>query len=234
MALSQPFDRVSRTKPRADSRRKGVDAVPARGEQPHHQAGGGAANGCQLHPKMFVFFDRLTNTKRFEVKPAPDGSLPADEAIGLLAMQCVVRGQSPGDFRVMISVEEDLIDGLVPRTRTLIENCLATALPIHVSQRQQEVLRGILRNHSNKEIANTLNVAERTVKFHVSALLQKFHVQGRVALMQKAADILSSEKVPALEMPVASVSAGPPVATLHHSSVPPRLLQLAASDRRAR
>src|SRR5271156_3734327 len=154
----------------------------------------------QVHPKMFVFFDRATNTKRFEVKASPDGSLPAEQAISLLAMQCVVRGQSPSDFRVMVSVGENLMDGLLPRTKKLIQYCMATVLPIHISQRQQEVLRGILQNHSNKQIAETLNVAERTVKFHVSALLQKFHVHGRVGLMQKASDLLSSERVPVLDM----------------------------------
>ena len=49
-----------------------------------------------LHPKAFVFLDRSTGTKRFEVNPGSDGSLPVEEAINLLAMPCVVRGQLPG------------------------------------------------------------------------------------------------------------------------------------------
>ena len=183
---------------------------------------------------MFVFFDRRTNTKRFEVKARPDGTLPSGEAVGLLAMQCAVRGQSPRDFRVMLSVEEDLIGALAPRALKLIEHCMATALPVHVSQRQQEVLRGVLQNHSNKEIAKNLNIAERTIKFHVSALLHKFHVPGRVALMQKAVDILASEKVPVLEMPAARTSAAVPGRALSRGAGRPKLLRLAVSERRSR
>ena len=89
------------------------------------------ASSFQVHPKVFVFFDRLTNTKRFEVKAGPDGSLPVEQAISLLAMQCVVRGQSPGDFRVLVSTGENLLDGLMPRTKKLIQHCMATVLPIH-------------------------------------------------------------------------------------------------------
>jgi DNA-binding NarL/FixJ family response regulator len=193
------------------------------------------ARSYQVHPKVFVFFDRLTNTKRFEVKAGPDGSLPVEQAISLLAMQCVVRGQSPGDFRVLVSTGENLLDGLMPRTKKLIQHCMATVLPIHISQRQQEVLRGILQNHSNKEIAGTLNVAERTVKFHVSALLQKFHVQGRVGLMQKASDMLSLEKIPPQDVPsVLAPVAVPRSPRPNGSSLPPKLLQLAASERRTR
>src|ERR1700722_15826495 len=105
---------------------------------------------------MFVFFDKATNTKRFEIKAKADGSLPSDQAVNLLALQCVARGQAPSDFRVMVSVGENLMDGLRARTRKLVQDCMATALPLHISQRQQEVLRGILQNHSNKEIAATI------------------------------------------------------------------------------
>jgi DNA-binding NarL/FixJ family response regulator len=38
---------------------------------------------------------------------------------------------------------------------------MSTVLPMHISQRQQEVLRGIIQNLSNKEIASKLNLAER-------------------------------------------------------------------------
>jgi len=56
------------------------------------------------------------------------------------------------------------------------------------------VLDCILQSHSNKEIAAKLNVAERTVKFHVSSLLAKFGVADRVALSREA----SLGRMPAL------------------------------------
>ena len=51
--------------------------------------------------------------------------------------------------------------------------------PTSLSRREQDVLDALLQNLSNKEIASRLDIAERTVKFHVSNLLAKFHVQRR-------------------------------------------------------
>ena len=52
-----------------------------------------------------------------------------------------------------------------------------------LSRREQEVLDSLLENLSNKEIASKLNIAERTVKFHVSNLLSKFGVRRRADLI---------------------------------------------------
>ena len=51
--------------------------------------------------------------------------------------------------------------------------------PTSISRREQDVLDALLQNLSNKEIAARLDIAERTVKFHVSNLLVKFRVQRR-------------------------------------------------------
>src|SRR4029077_5382932 len=53
----------------------------------------------------------------------------------------------------------------------------------NLSRREQEVLDSLLENLSNKEIASKLNIAERTVKFHVSNLLNKFGVRRRADLI---------------------------------------------------
>jgi DNA-binding CsgD family transcriptional regulator len=39
---------------------------------------------------------------------------------------------------------------------------------------------------SNKEIANELGLSERTVKFHLCSLFEKFRVKGRIALVEAA------------------------------------------------
>jgi len=52
-----------------------------------------------------------------------------------------------------------------------------------LSRREQEVLDPLLENLANKEIANKLNISERTVKFHVSNLLNKFGVRRRADLI---------------------------------------------------
>jgi DNA-binding CsgD family transcriptional regulator len=52
-----------------------------------------------------------------------------------------------------------------------------------LSRREQEALDSLLENLSNKEIASKLHISERTVKFHVSNLLQKFGVRRRADLI---------------------------------------------------
>lgn len=161
-------------------------------------------NGFAVQPKMFVFFDKKTGAPRFEVKADADGRMPVDQVVGLLAMNCMVRGQTPKDYAVMVSAGENLLAGVARRAKKLIEASVALNTPVQLSHRQQEVLRGVMENLSNKEIAARLNFSERTAKFHVSALLGKFNVQSRVLLMKTAADLLAAGRL----------SSGGPVATM--------------------
>jgi DNA-binding CsgD family transcriptional regulator len=152
----------------------------------------GARKRLAVYPKTFIFFDRTTRTQRFEVKAQADGSIPADEAASLLAMHCVLRGQTPKDFGAMVAVGDELLSGLARRATRLIDACVAMQSTISLSRRQHEVLRAVLKNLSNKEIGHQLYISVRTVKFHVSALLTKFGVSGRSALASKTADLMSA------------------------------------------
>jgi len=58
---------------------------------------------------------------------------------------------------------------------------------ITLTPREKQVLEGILRQQQNKEIAASVGICERTVKYHVSALLLKFGVKGRGELIEKLA-----------------------------------------------
>jgi two-component system nitrate/nitrite response regulator NarL len=49
-----------------------------------------------------------------------------------------------------------------------------------LSPREQDILRGIARGQSNKEIARALGIAETTVKIHVQHVLRKLDVSSRV------------------------------------------------------
>ncbi len=49
-----------------------------------------------------------------------------------------------------------------------------------LSPRELDILRGIARGESNKEIARTLGIAETTVKVHVQNVLRKLDVSSRV------------------------------------------------------
>ena len=52
-----------------------------------------------------------------------------------------------------------------------------------LSERERDVLRLVADGLSNKQIARRLSIAERTVKFHVSNLLNKFGVRRRADLI---------------------------------------------------
>jgi DNA-binding CsgD family transcriptional regulator len=109
---------------------------------------------------------------------------------GLLAMQCLVRGQNPNDFQVLVPAEEDLMGRLVSRAEELLEEGRSIACPASLSPRQREVLHSVLSNRANKEIACKLNITVRTVKFHISTLLSKFGVETRSELARRAAGFM--------------------------------------------
>jgi two-component system nitrate/nitrite response regulator NarL len=46
--------------------------------------------------------------------------------------------------------------------------------------REREIVRGLTRGESNKQIARDLGVAESTVKIHVQNILKKLNLASRV------------------------------------------------------
>jgi two-component system nitrate/nitrite response regulator NarL len=48
-----------------------------------------------------------------------------------------------------------------------------------LSQREEQVLRGLVKGHSNKVIARTYQVAEATIKVHMKSILRKIRVANR-------------------------------------------------------
>jgi DNA-binding NarL/FixJ family response regulator len=55
-----------------------------------------------------------------------------------------------------------------------------------LTPRQQEVLELVAQGTTNKEIARALYVSEATVKYHVSQILERLHLQSRYQLAQYA------------------------------------------------
>lgn len=60
---------------------------------------------------------------------------------------------------------------------------METAMP-RLTKREAETLQGIVRRKSNKDLAAQLGICERTVKAHVSTLLEKFHLHSRLDLRE--------------------------------------------------
>ena len=135
---------------------------------------------------VFFFYEKNTGVAHFNVEAGPDGRFPVDQAAGLLAMHCMVRGQSPSDYVVMVQADDELLEGLTEKAAKLLEAGKSVHSKVSLTRREEEVLSGLMKSLANKEIAANLNLSERTVKFHVSSLLAKFRVRGRMELVREA------------------------------------------------
>ena len=85
-----------------------------------------------------------------------------------------------GGFWVPRSVLSGFVDSVLAGSHS---RRLKVDSAADLSRREQEVLNSLLENLANKEIGNKLNISERTVKFHVSNLLNKFGVRRRADLI---------------------------------------------------
>jgi DNA-binding CsgD family transcriptional regulator len=138
-------------------------------------------------PESYILYERSSGAVRFRVEADSDGGLPVEKIASMLAVHCLVRGQSPEDYEVMVVARDFLLHAVTERANQLLAVGRSLGAGVKVSRREQDVLRGIVQSLSNKAIATRLNVSERTVKFHVSSLLAKFGVADRVALSREAA-----------------------------------------------
>lgn len=148
---------------------------------------------------VYFFYEKSTGVAHFRVDAGPDGRFPVDQAAGLLAMHCMMRGQSTSDYVVMVQADEEILEGLNEKADKLLEAGKSVCSQVKMTRREEEVLSGLMKSLANKEIAANLNLSERTVKFHVSSLLAKFRVRGRMELVREA----SRQSVGAMPMPLA-------------------------------
>lgn len=169
-----------------------------RNEQPHQLGGPRPA----LPRELYFFYEKNTGVSHFHVEAGADGQFPVEQAAGLLAMHCMVRGQSPSDYVVMVQASTDVLEGLTEKAEQLLQAGHSVGSSVKLTRREEEVLGGVMRSLANKEIAASLNLSERTVKFHVSSLLAKFRVRGRMELVREASRHTGTEM--AVPVPIAS------------------------------
>jgi DNA-binding CsgD family transcriptional regulator len=158
--------------------------------------------------EKYFFYERNTGVAHFHVETDAEGRFPVEQAAGLLAMHCMVRNQTPSDYVVLVEANTGHLEDLTEKAQKLLEAGRAVKSHVKLTRREQEVLNGVIRSLANKEIAVSLNLSERTVKFHVSSLLAKFRVRGRMELVREAAQLPSSTPIPVTE-PVATREARP-------------------------
>lgn len=96
-----------------------------------------------------------------------------------------VRAVAAGKSIVKPAVTERMMHGL----RQVKTEFSSLEHPDPLTERETEILRLMAGGYSNKEIANALNVAEGTVKNHVSNILSKLGVRDRTRAVLKAFEL---------------------------------------------
>jgi DNA-binding NarL/FixJ family response regulator len=168
---------------------------------------------------IYLFYEKASGAAHFHVEAGPDGGLPVDHAAGLLAMHCMVRGQSPSDYLIMVPTAPENLGELTEKAQHLLNAGQSVKTSVKLTRRENEVLDGVLRSLANKEIACELNLSERTVKFHVSSLLSKFKVHSRMELMREASQPSVRPVAPAAVEPPA-----PNVRPFSRTQIPGKVL----------
>ena len=78
-----------------------------------------------------------------------------------------------------------LMQQLCSRFGQLTTPAAVQALPAQITLREKEVIEQLRLGKSNKEIARELDITERTVKSHLTAIFAKLEVADRVQLLLK-------------------------------------------------
>jgi len=102
--------------------------------------------------------------------------------VSLEELVSAIRTVAQGGSMVKPAVTQRLLKGL----QNMHTDFSALDRPDPLTDRETEILRLMAGGYSNKEIANSLGVAEGTVKNHVSNILSKMGVRDRTRAVLKA------------------------------------------------
>lgn len=121
---------------------------------------------------------------------------PRDEE-GLLALRAGASGYCNGYASpvVLLQVAQTVQQGGVWLGQSLLQKLVATTArqapapatisgdwALSLTEREQRVALAVASGASNKEIADQLDITERTVKAHLTAAFEKLHVRDRLQL----------------------------------------------------
>jgi two-component system nitrate/nitrite response regulator NarL len=121
--------------------------------------------------KLVLIVDTITADDTLQVWPLVDGFilLTIDAQALAKALEVVLLGE-----RVMPGIARDIaVNGLSHPPSASPTN------PLHLSAREQDVLRSLSGGCSNKVIARSMGLSESTVKVHVRGILRKLKARNR-------------------------------------------------------
>ncbi len=105
--------------------------------------------------------------------------------VSLEELVAAIKAVAAGESIVKPVVSERLLKGL----KGMRNEFASLDRPDPLTPRETEILRLMAAGFSNKEIANSLHVAEGTVKNHVSNILSKMGVRDRTRAVLKAFEL---------------------------------------------
>jgi DNA-binding NarL/FixJ family response regulator len=132
------------------------------------------------HPasRIIVLVPRIDRSKQFPLLQLGVKGLVAFPNVGRMLPRAITTIGGGGIWMPRTLISSFLDSVLPPQSR---DQGAVTAY--RLSRREREVLDCVLKNRSNKEIAQALHIAESTVKFHLAQLFQKFGVHRRADLI---------------------------------------------------
>jgi DNA-binding NarL/FixJ family response regulator len=83
--------------------------------------------------------------------------------------------------KIIRDEEKELLGYLL--TAVQVKNDLHLTKKYRITQREIEIIRGILEGKTNKEIGLELDITERTVKSHITNIFNKLVIDNRVQLI---------------------------------------------------
>ena len=138
----------------------------------------------ERHPRIDVVVLTTFDDDRFVFDALREG------AVGYL-----LKGTPPEDIAAAVWATKRGASVIAPDiTRKLVSEFsrMASLVPrespgdLGLSEREVEVLRLVARGACNKEIARTLDLAEGTIKNHITRVLEKMNVSSRTTAALKA------------------------------------------------
>ncbi|MBZ5522046.1 MAG: response regulator transcription factor [Acidobacteriia bacterium] len=105
---------------------------------------------------------------------------------GIVSLSPGLDAELPKAVRAVLEgglwVNREILDEYVRRTNSSVQRMADVKL--RFTNREEQVAHFIVRGYSNKQIASALQISERTVKYHVSHILQKSCAATRKELLQ--------------------------------------------------
>lgn len=117
------------------------------------------------------------------------GTAPPD--IARRALSAGAQGFLPKsiDPDTMILAVRQMMSGQVYHPQEFLDSEEPAPAPVHITPREMDVLRGLMKGKSNKEIARDLEIQEVTIKLHVKTICRKLQARNRTHAAMLARDM---------------------------------------------